>query len=59
VKDLVMIQTAFEPDTGISVITWDAPNSSVNIKNREAIAAFSAAVAAVIENSAVKGVIVR
>jgi 3-hydroxyacyl-CoA dehydrogenase / enoyl-CoA hydratase / 3-hydroxybutyryl-CoA epimerase len=53
-----MIQTAFEPDAGISVITWDARNSSVNIKSREAIAAFSAVVAAAIGNSAVKGVII-
>ena len=53
-----MIQTVFEPETGISVITWDAPNSPVNIKNRAAIAAFVAAVAEAIENSSVKGVII-
>src|SRR5882757_7167134 len=53
-----MIQTVFEPETGISVITWDAPDSPVNIKNRAAIAAFVAAVAEAIENSSVKGVII-
>ena len=57
-KDQAMIQTVFEPETGISVITWDAPNSPVNIKNRAAIAAFVAAVAEAIENSSVKGVII-
>ena len=54
----MMIKTAFEPDTGIAVITWEAPNSPVNVKNRAAIAAFSAAVADAIENSAVRGVII-
>jgi 3-hydroxyacyl-CoA dehydrogenase/enoyl-CoA hydratase/3-hydroxybutyryl-CoA epimerase len=58
VKDLVMIKTAFEPETGISVITWDAPNSPVNIKSRAAITAFVAAVAAAIDNPSVKGVII-
>ena len=53
-----MIQTIFDPETGISVITWDAPNSPVNIKNRAAIAAFVAAVAEAIENASVKGVII-
>src|SRR5260370_13789206 len=53
-----MIQTVFEPETGISVITWDTPNSAVNSKNRAAIAAFVAAVAEAIENSSVKGVII-
>jgi 3-hydroxyacyl-CoA dehydrogenase / enoyl-CoA hydratase / 3-hydroxybutyryl-CoA epimerase len=53
-----MIQTVFEPETGISVITWDSPNSPVNIKNRAAIAAFVAAVATAIENPSVKGVII-
>lgn len=57
-KDQAMIQTAFEPETGISVITWDTPNSPVNIKNRAAIAAFVAAVAEAIENASVKGVII-
>jgi 3-hydroxyacyl-CoA dehydrogenase / enoyl-CoA hydratase / 3-hydroxybutyryl-CoA epimerase len=57
-KGPVMIHSAFEPETGISVITWDVPNSPVNIKNREAIVAFSEAVAAAIGNSAVKGVII-
>jgi len=57
-KDQAMIQTVFEPATGISVITWDAPDSPVNIKNRAAIAAFVAAVAEAIENSSVKGVII-
>jgi 3-hydroxyacyl-CoA dehydrogenase / enoyl-CoA hydratase / 3-hydroxybutyryl-CoA epimerase len=57
-KGPVMIHSAFEPETGISVITWDVPNSPVNIKNRGAIAAFSEAVAAAIGNSAVKGVII-
>ncbi len=57
-KDKAMIQTVFEPETGISVITWDTPNSAVNIKNRAAIAAFVAAVAEAIENSSVKGVII-
>jgi 3-hydroxyacyl-CoA dehydrogenase / enoyl-CoA hydratase / 3-hydroxybutyryl-CoA epimerase len=58
VKDVMMIKTAFESDTGIAVITWDAPDSPVNVKNRAAIAAFSAAVADAIGNSAVKGVII-
>jgi hypothetical protein len=58
VKDEAMIQTVFEPETGISVITWDAPNSPVNIKNRAAIAAFVAAVAEAIGNASVKGVII-
>jgi 3-hydroxyacyl-CoA dehydrogenase / enoyl-CoA hydratase / 3-hydroxybutyryl-CoA epimerase len=53
-----MIQTVFEPETGISIITWDAPNSPVNIKNRAAIAAFVTAVAEAIGNSSVKGVII-
>src|SRR5258705_10619358 len=53
-----MIQTVFEPATGVSVITWDVPNSPVNIKNRAAIAAFVAAVAEAIGNASVKGVIV-
>ncbi|MDB5518488.1 MAG: hypothetical protein JWQ17_5246 [Tardiphaga sp.] len=53
-----MIETEFEPDTSLIVITWDAPNSSVNVKNREAIAAFRAAVEAAIDDSAVKGVII-
>src|SRR5258705_166916 len=57
-KDQAMIQTVFEPATGISVITWDAPDSPVNIKNRAAIAAFVAAVAEAIENASVKGVII-
>jgi 3-hydroxyacyl-CoA dehydrogenase / enoyl-CoA hydratase / 3-hydroxybutyryl-CoA epimerase len=54
-----MIQTAFEPDTGICVITWDAPNSPGNIKNRATIAAFVAAVAEAIGNASVKGVIIN
>jgi 3-hydroxyacyl-CoA dehydrogenase/enoyl-CoA hydratase/3-hydroxybutyryl-CoA epimerase len=58
VKDVAMIETAFEPETGISTITWNAPNSPVNIKSRKANAAFVAAVAAAIENPSVKGVIV-
>ena len=57
-KDQAMIQTVFEPATGISVITWDAPNSPVNIKNGAAIAAFVAAVTEAIENASVKGVII-
>src|ERR1700739_234535 len=53
-----MIQTVFEPEPGISINTWDARTSPVNIKNRAAIAAFVAAVAEAIGNSSVKGVIV-
>lgn len=53
-----MIQTSLDPNTGIATLTWDVAGSPVNVKNRAAIAAFVAAVDAVIADEKVTGIIV-
>jgi len=53
-----MINTSIDSNTGIATLTWDVPGSSVNVKNRAAIASFIEAVNDVVSDSTVKGIIV-
>ncbi len=46
-----------EDISGVAVLTWDQPDSNVNVKNREALKEFAAAVDAALADEAVKGIV--
>ena len=50
---------AYQLDNGIATITWDMPDRSMNVLNRESLEAFEQAVDQALADDGVKGVIVE